>query len=257
MLLSTQRPLAGRQEKQMSCFTSGNVSFEAHVEKRGYVPGETFIVRAEIANSSSRDLKPKFKLERTTTYIVGTKTKTERGVIFKEVGPWVPSNHQWTVSKDLRIPPSILPTIWFCSILTVEYTLKGATQESNQPAIRYPGQRPTCSGIGYPGQQPTSSAIRYPGQQPTCPAIRYPGQQPTCPARCSSVFHRADPEATQPGAAQCFTEQIQSRSRADPEQIQRQPSQQFSWQQPSNPWSWSRFSVQPECSSVAHCCTFF
>ncbi|KAL2077277.1 hypothetical protein ACEWY4_026781 [Coilia grayii] len=86
--------------------------------------GETFIVRAEIDNSSSRDLKPKFKLERLITYIVGEKTKTERDIILKEVGSPIPSNHQQTVTKELRIPPSIPPTILFCSILTVVYTLK-------------------------------------------------------------------------------------------------------------------------------------
>lgn len=89
-----------------------------------FLLGERLVVQAEIENSSSRNLKPKYKLDKKITYIAHSSTKTERDTIFKEEGSPIPSKDHQTVTQELRIPMSLPPTILFCKILRVEYKLK-------------------------------------------------------------------------------------------------------------------------------------
>ncbi|KAL2077278.1 hypothetical protein ACEWY4_026782 [Coilia grayii] len=133
-------PQFGEKDKKMNIFTSGSLSFKVHIEKTGYVPGEMLVIQAEIENSSSRNLKPKYKLDKKVTYMAHSSTKIERSTIFKEEGSPIPSKDHQTVTQELRIPSSIPPTIFFCKILRVEYKLKVYIDVpyGSDPEIKFP-----------------------------------------------------------------------------------------------------------------------
>ncbi|XP_063045489.1 arrestin domain-containing protein 3-like [Engraulis encrasicolus] len=136
-----QQPQSGKAEKKMSVFTSGNLSFEVLVDKKGYMPGESIRVQTIIDNSSSRDLTPKFKLERkvTCTAINGA-IDTARLDVFKEVGSPVPSRKQQTVTKEFKIPLDTAPTNVISKNVKVVYTLKVYVdvQYASDPKVKIP-----------------------------------------------------------------------------------------------------------------------
>ncbi|XP_076148106.1 arrestin domain-containing protein 3-like isoform X1 [Alosa pseudoharengus] len=195
-------PQFGEKDKKMNIFSSGSLSFKAQLEKTGYVPGEMLVVQAEIDNSSSRNLKPKYKLDKKITYIAHSSTKIERGTIFKEEGSPIPSKDHQTVTQELMIPTSLPPTILFCKVLRLEYKLKvyidvpyGSDPEIKFPVVILPVHRhaPWMSGGPVPfGQPPQPGAagpphylyppepVRYPhpGPPPANPIAANPGLQP-------------------------------------------------------------------------------
>ncbi|XP_062874302.1 arrestin domain-containing protein 3-like [Trichomycterus rosablanca] len=118
------QPLSGAIDKKMKLFTSGSVSVRASTDKMGYEPGETIKVEAHIENSSSRDLKLKFKLEQRQTFTAQSRHNYSHKLIFKAVEDPAPSRSKKTVTSRLKIPPALDLSISNCSIIKVEYILK-------------------------------------------------------------------------------------------------------------------------------------
>ncbi|KAK1792015.1 hypothetical protein P4O66_001798 [Electrophorus voltai] len=108
----------------MKLFTSGSASVKAATDKTGYMQGEIITVESEIENSSSRDLKLKYKLEQKQTFTAGSHHKHEDKVIFKEVADPILSRSKRTVASKLKIPPDVSLTIANCDIIKVEHVLK-------------------------------------------------------------------------------------------------------------------------------------
>ncbi|XP_062399228.1 arrestin domain-containing protein 3-like isoform X1 [Sardina pilchardus] len=117
-------PQDGTKDKRMKLFTSGNVSFSIHTDRMGYSLGEGIKVVAEVQNSSSRDLKPKYCLYSKHSFFARGKRRLSTHDIVKVEGePIAQSTHQ-TITKILTIPPSLTMSILDCRILKVEYRLK-------------------------------------------------------------------------------------------------------------------------------------
>ncbi|KAK7934132.1 hypothetical protein WMY93_005028 [Mugilogobius chulae] len=94
-------PQAGTKDKTLCCWfcTSGPISLSAKIERKGYTPGESIQIFAEIENCSSRMVVPKAAIYQTQTFYAKGKMK-----------------------EMLKIPP-VSPSILDCSIIRVEYSL--------------------------------------------------------------------------------------------------------------------------------------
>uniref|UniRef100_A0A3Q4GF44 Arrestin C-terminal-like domain-containing protein n=1 Tax=Neolamprologus brichardi TaxID=32507 RepID=A0A3Q4GF44_NEOBR len=85
---------------------------------------ETISVVAKICNSSSKNTRPKFKLEQKTVFRCNESTKKWVMNLFKEVGETISPNSERTVSCQLKIPDDAISTIHNCEIISVEYYIK-------------------------------------------------------------------------------------------------------------------------------------
>ncbi|XP_063045568.1 arrestin domain-containing protein 3-like [Engraulis encrasicolus] len=230
-------PQFGERDKKMNIFTSGSLSFKAHIEKTGFVPGEMLVIQAEIENSSSRNLKPKYKLDKKVTYSAHSSTKIERSTIFKEEGAPIPSKDHQTVTQELRIPTSIPPSILFCKILRVEYKLKVYIDVpyGSDPEIKFPvivlahrcGPRVSGGALGpinnpqwgnhHPGHlRPPLNPAGYP--VPPAPAVHPPPG--TLPALHPPRFHMpaAYPHPIAPQIPQLVPPQLNAAHQQPPPQ---------------------------------------
>lgn len=118
-------PQAGTKDKTLCCWfcTSGPVSLSAKIERKGYTPGETIQIFAEIENCSSRVVVPKAALYQTQTFFAKGKVKEIKQLIANLRGDPLHSGKTETWDgKMLKIPP-ISPSILDCSIIHVEYSL--------------------------------------------------------------------------------------------------------------------------------------
>ncbi|XP_030620568.1 arrestin domain-containing protein 3-like [Chanos chanos] len=210
-----EKPLFGETNKKMKLFTSGNASMKVNIERRGFMQGEMMMVTATVENSSSRPLTLKYSLQQKQKFIAsGSKCKSVC-IIFKEVGDEIPSGQKQTVSRELRLPAEIEPSLLYCNIIKREYTLKvyldvpyASDPEVILPLVILPRAQPsgplsTSSGgpFGNPAQPgwngpPTHNAAGpYPGASasgvyppPTAPG---PNQH-----QCPPAVH---PQSANPG----------------------------------------------------------
>ncbi|KAI4876553.1 hypothetical protein NFI96_016591 [Prochilodus magdalenae] len=118
------RPQSAATDKKMRLFTSGSASFEATIDKMGYMQGEVIRVSTYVDNSSSRDLKLKCSLEQKQAFYAQGRSKNSSYNIFKVVEDPIPSGSSQTVNTDLRIPSNLQVTIRSSSIIKLEYILK-------------------------------------------------------------------------------------------------------------------------------------
>ncbi|XP_017549256.1 arrestin domain-containing protein 3b isoform X1 [Pygocentrus nattereri] len=118
-------PQAGTKEKTLCCWfcTSGPVSLSAKIERKGYTPGESIQIFAEIENCSSRVVVPKAAIYQTQTFYAKGKIKEIKQLIANLRGDPLPSGRTGTWDgKMLKIPP-VSPSILDCGIIRVEYSL--------------------------------------------------------------------------------------------------------------------------------------
>uniref|UniRef100_A0A8B9HTK0 Arrestin domain-containing protein 3 n=1 Tax=Astyanax mexicanus TaxID=7994 RepID=A0A8B9HTK0_ASTMX len=118
-------PQAGTKDKTLCCWfcTSGPVSLSAKIERKGYTPGESIQIFAEIENCSSRVVVPKAAIYQTQTFFAKGKVKEIKQLIANVRGDPLPSGKTETWDgKMLKIPP-ISPSILDCGIIRVEYSL--------------------------------------------------------------------------------------------------------------------------------------
>ncbi|XP_028828576.1 arrestin domain-containing protein 3b isoform X2 [Denticeps clupeoides] len=118
-------PQAGTKEKTLCCWfcTSGPISLSAKIERKGYTPGESIQIFAEIENCSSRVVVPKAAIYQTQTFYAKGKVKEIKQLVANLRGDALPSGKTDTWNgKMLKIPP-VSPSILDCSIIRVEYSL--------------------------------------------------------------------------------------------------------------------------------------
>ncbi|XP_075960451.1 arrestin domain-containing protein 3a isoform X2 [Anarhichas minor] len=121
-------PQAGTKDKTLCCWfcTSGPISLSAKIERKGYTPGESIQIFAEIENCSSRMVVPKAAIYQTQTFYAKGKMKEVKQLVANLRGESLSSGKTETWSgKMLKIPP-VSPSILDCSIIRVEYSLMNA-----------------------------------------------------------------------------------------------------------------------------------
>ncbi|XP_030592783.1 arrestin domain-containing protein 3-like isoform X2 [Archocentrus centrarchus] len=116
-------PQSGSVSKKMSGLSKGEVQLTATINRRVCFPGETLSVVAKIHNSSSKDTKPKFKLQQQTVYRAGSSTKYSEKTLFKMVGDTVSPNSVVSASCQMKIPHDV-QILQNCDIISVEYCMK-------------------------------------------------------------------------------------------------------------------------------------
>lgn len=120
-----QSPQAGTKEKTLCCWfcTSGPISLSAKIERKGYTPGESIQIFAEIENCSSRMVVPKAAIYQTQAFYAKGKMKEVKQLVANLRGESLSSGKTETWDgKLLKIPP-VSPSILDCSIIRVEYSL--------------------------------------------------------------------------------------------------------------------------------------
>ncbi|MBN3320360.1 ARRD3 protein, partial [Atractosteus spatula] len=118
-------PQAGTKDKTLCCWfcTSGPISLSAKIERKGYTPGESIQIFAEIENCSSRMVVPKAAVYQTQTFYAKGKMKEVKQLVANLRGESLSSGKTETWNgKMLKIPP-VSPSILDCSIIRVEYSL--------------------------------------------------------------------------------------------------------------------------------------
>uniref|UniRef100_A0A3Q4GEY5 Arrestin C-terminal-like domain-containing protein n=1 Tax=Neolamprologus brichardi TaxID=32507 RepID=A0A3Q4GEY5_NEOBR len=117
-------PQSGTVSKNIGGLSQGRVQMSATTDRNVCTPGETISVVAKICNSSSKNTRPKFKLEQKTVFRCNESTKKWVMNLFKEVGETISPNSERTVSCQLKIPDDAISTIHNCEIISVEYYIK-------------------------------------------------------------------------------------------------------------------------------------
>ncbi|KAL3975970.1 transcriptional repressor p66 [Sarotherodon galilaeus] len=118
------RPQSGSVSKNMGGRSKGQVQMSATINRGVCSPGETLSVVAKICNSSSKEMRPKFKLQQKIVYSCKTHTDSTSKTLCKMVGDTISPNSEQTVSCKIKIPGGIDPTLRNCDIISVEYYVK-------------------------------------------------------------------------------------------------------------------------------------
>ncbi|KAM4577003.1 arrestin domain-containing protein 3-like [Odontesthes bonariensis] len=117
-------PQSSSVNKEMGGFSKGEVQMSATVNRKACSPGDTLSIFAQICNSSSKKIRPKFSLEQRTVYRAGTSTTSTVQTLFKMVGDTIGQTPEETASCKLTIPIDAIYTLHNCDILSVEYYIK-------------------------------------------------------------------------------------------------------------------------------------
>ncbi|KAL1274751.1 hypothetical protein QQF64_027565 [Cirrhinus molitorella] len=208
------QPQSGTQDKKMKLFGSGKMSMAVTTDKTGYMQGETIRVFVDIDNASSRDVKLKYSLKQTQTFIAGGSTNRGHKDIVKETRDSIPSKQKSKFIVDMIVPRDLTVTIENCRIIKVQYELKVYLDVSfaSDPEVRFPvvilpleqqcppWQGPPGGFQPYPPPQP--SMVPYPpGELPPPPAGLYPNLYDPAvlphPGAVGEVY--PNPNAFQPG----------------------------------------------------------
>ncbi|XP_061783190.1 arrestin domain-containing protein 3-like [Nerophis lumbriciformis] len=118
-------PQAGSKEKTLCCWfcASGPISLSAKIARKGYTPGDSIQIFAEVENCSSRVVVPKAALYQTQTFFAKGKGKEIQQLVSNLRGePLAQGKSQSWEGKLLKIPP-VSPSILDCPIIRVEYAL--------------------------------------------------------------------------------------------------------------------------------------
>ncbi|KAG9354341.1 hypothetical protein JZ751_001046, partial [Albula glossodonta] len=151
--LNNPHIMAGTQTKKMKLFTSGNAAMNIKTDRMGYMQGEGITITADIENSSSRDLIPKFAIEQKIKFYARGKSRIYPKKIIKEEAQAVPASTRQTVTKVLKVPQDLPPSITNCNIIKMEYKLK--VLEGTHLHLVLLGTHPKpCLDLTNPSQSP-------------------------------------------------------------------------------------------------------
>ncbi|GAA6109055.1 arrestin domain-containing protein 3-like isoform X1, partial [Tachysurus ichikawai] len=114
----------GSKEKRMKFLTSGSVTMDVHIEKKGFHLGEQMTVKIEVVNNSSRAVKPKLTLCQKQSFFASNKRSVITKELLKEKGDPIGPSTKQSVTKVLNIPADASISILNCKVLKVEYRLK-------------------------------------------------------------------------------------------------------------------------------------
>ncbi|KAL6465486.1 hypothetical protein MHYP_G00256190 [Metynnis hypsauchen] len=133
-------PQSAAIDKKMKLFTSGSASMRATIDRMSYMQGDVIRVSTSVENSSSRQLKLKYKLEQIQGFYAQGHSTHSYKTIFKVVGDPVPTGSKQIVNTDLKIPSNLELTLANCSIIKLEYILKVYLDVpyASDPEIKFP-----------------------------------------------------------------------------------------------------------------------
>ncbi|XP_059825304.1 arrestin domain-containing protein 3-like isoform X1 [Hypanus sabinus] len=119
-------PLSVMDEKTICCCccASGPVMLNAKIDRRGYVPGETIQVFAEIENHSSRKVNPTAAIYKTITYHAKSKKKLSSELVTKIQGESVLAGQKDSRTTMLLKIPEVPPTLMHCTIIQMDYSIQ-------------------------------------------------------------------------------------------------------------------------------------
>uniref|UniRef100_I3KG57 Arrestin C-terminal-like domain-containing protein n=1 Tax=Oreochromis niloticus TaxID=8128 RepID=I3KG57_ORENI len=120
----TPQMMSSSVHKKMSGLSKGQVQICATINRGVCSPGETLSVVAKICNSSSKNMRLKFKLQQVTVYSCQDNTNSSKETLFKVVGDTIRPNSEQTASCQLKVPSDAIPTLRNCEIISVEYYIK-------------------------------------------------------------------------------------------------------------------------------------
>ncbi|XP_048382256.1 arrestin domain-containing protein 3-like isoform X2 [Stegostoma tigrinum] len=118
-------PQTASDEKTICCCccASGPISLKAKIERKGYTPGESIRIFAEIENNSSRKVVPKAAIYKTQIFHAERKKNRVTELITKIEGePVLAGKSESWNGVELKIP-ALTPTLMNCSIIQMEYSL--------------------------------------------------------------------------------------------------------------------------------------
>ncbi|XP_045216784.2 arrestin domain-containing protein 3-like isoform X3 [Mercenaria mercenaria] len=133
MLDLNQQPSAaaavqGQNSKNLCCLCckSGPISAVFHIDRAGYVPGDTIYLNAEISNNSSRRMcASRVKLIMVTSYHATTKSRTVFNCVASLSRGEIPPHGSDVWSGDPMTVPAIPPSYLVgCSIIDIRYILQ-------------------------------------------------------------------------------------------------------------------------------------
>uniref|UniRef100_A0A3Q0RFE4 Arrestin C-terminal-like domain-containing protein n=1 Tax=Amphilophus citrinellus TaxID=61819 RepID=A0A3Q0RFE4_AMPCI len=173
-LHSLMSPQVGSTNKEMSFFSKGHVQMDVTVDRRAYAPGETMVIIANIDNSSSSDMTPKFSFIWDVVYRANGRTKHENTVCQKLAGNCIKSKTKKEIRCEMKIPVDHILTVQNCDILSVEHHLKVYLDISFafDPEVLCPVV------ILPPGLAPGYQSNMNLGPYPTAPPPAYPNNPP-------------------------------------------------------------------------------
>ncbi|KAJ3604595.1 hypothetical protein NHX12_029335 [Muraenolepis orangiensis] len=112
----------------------------ATMARGAYELGETLAVVANVNNSSTKDIQPKYTLKQVVVYRAGGKQISSKKILMKASANVIEPNTQKSVTCSMQIPADMPPSIGNCRILSVEYFLKVRLniKFSFDPKIKFP-----------------------------------------------------------------------------------------------------------------------
>ncbi|CAJ1068527.1 arrestin domain-containing protein 3-like [Xyrichtys novacula] len=110
--------------KQIGFLSRRDVHMEVTIDKGAYSPGETVMIVANINNSSSYQVTPRFCFEKTEVYYCKYNERSDRDIMVKLHGSTVKARTQTKVKCAMPLPPEMVQTIQNCSLIQVEYYVK-------------------------------------------------------------------------------------------------------------------------------------
>ncbi|KAG5841066.1 hypothetical protein ANANG_G00195630 [Anguilla anguilla] len=121
-------PLSASNDKELCCLccTSGPISMNCRLDRKGYVQGEMIQIIAEFENASSRTLVPRATLVQTQTFYTYSRLSKRcvpKNLVKVEGTPVMPHRSGVWGNQMLQIPANIPLTISNCQILEVDYFL--------------------------------------------------------------------------------------------------------------------------------------
>ncbi|XP_013979578.1 arrestin domain-containing protein 4 isoform X1 [Salmo salar] len=147
-------------KKMIGCwiFTSGPISLNVNINRRGYCNGDSIPIYAVIENYSSRLIVPKAAIYQIQTFMANGKTKSHTKLVASVRGNHIPSGctDTWN-GKTLKISP-VSASILNSSVIRVEYSLAVMAQIPGAKKLKV--ELPIVIGsIPYNGLDSRSSSL--------------------------------------------------------------------------------------------------
>nr|XP_033474985.1 arrestin domain-containing protein 2-like [Epinephelus lanceolatus] len=117
-------PQSGSVDKETGVFSKRLVQMSATVDRKFCSPGDTISIVAQISNSSSKEMKPKFSLNQKVVYHASGSTQTDDQCLCKIIGEVITEKSERTVTCQMEIPPDVLYALHNCEHISVEHYLK-------------------------------------------------------------------------------------------------------------------------------------
>nr|XP_033476282.1 arrestin domain-containing protein 2-like [Epinephelus lanceolatus] len=117
-------PQSGSVDKETGVFSKRLVQMSATVDRKFCSPGDTISIVAQISNSSSKEMKPKFSLNQKVVYHASGSTQTDDQCLCKMIGEVITEKSERTVTCQMEIPPDVLYALHNCEHISVEHYLK-------------------------------------------------------------------------------------------------------------------------------------